>query len=124
MLTAFTTIRINCTHNVRGVKGVEGPPSDSSSNLTSAPAQADCHTDTWDCLIRSECQGVKQKTGVLILVSNTAAVPSDGMICLLHEHTQTHLHTLVPEVNSAHTGRGVVCAQSVQSSSQYIADFL
>lgn len=45
------------------------------------------------------------------------------MICLL-PLGHPHLHTLLPEVNLAHLGRGVVCAQSIQSSFQYIVDIL
>lgn len=65
------------------------------------------------CLIPSGREAVKQKTGVLIPVSITSVTAANAP-----------KRTLVPEVNLAHLGRGAVCAQSIQSSSQHMVDVL
>lgn len=96
---------------------MEEPP---SSSCTST--YTDCHTSTRELLNPVRVSGCQTKTGVLILVSITAVVPSFTMTSV--NTPETHLHTHIPEVNLAHLGRWAVRAQSIQSSSQYMVEFL
>lgn len=86
-----------------------------------ASTYTDCHTSTRELL---------NPVSVRLSNKDRSVNPSLHHCCRtqlhydIRKHAETHLHTHIPEVNLAHLGRWAVRVQSIQSSPQYMVEFL